>query len=102
MKLEDQYGRKIIKLRISLTDQCNLRCSYCMPIDQNFMKEDLFLSLDEYEDILTELKELGVEEIRLTGGEPLLSSKFKEMCSLVHRLNFKKIGITYLIDILSI
>jgi cyclic pyranopterin phosphate synthase len=58
------------------------------------MNEDQFLTLEEYENILPELKDLGVEEIRITGGEPLLNPRFKEITSIISRFGFKKIGLT--------
>lgn len=69
----DSYGRKINYLRISVTDLCNLRCKYCMPekgIDKMWHKE--ILTLEEIEVITESFVELGVDKVRITGGEPLV------------------------------
>jgi GTP 3',8-cyclase len=94
INLIDQHGRKVRKLRLSLTDKCNLRCHYCMPLDQTFMDKDKYLSTHEYFEILKELCELGLEEVRLTGGEPLLRKSFKEIAESLGGLPLKKIGMT--------
>lgn len=92
--LKDTHGRQIKKLRVSLTDKCNLRCHYCMPLDQTFMDESRYLSADELGEILAELKELGVEEIRLTGGEPLMRRSFEEIVDQIGHLHFHKLALT--------
>ncbi|TMW72071.1 GTP 3',8-cyclase MoaA [Alteribacter natronophilus] len=73
----DALFRPLKDLRISVTDQCNFRCSYCMPAeifgpDYQFMKEDELLSFDEIVRLAGQFARLGVEKIRITGGEPLL------------------------------
>ncbi len=92
--LQDSHGRKVRKLRLSLTDKCNLRCHYCMPIDSTFISESKFLSPDQYAEIVSELCELGLEEVRLTGGEPLMRKSFKEIAKLLSSLPLKKISLT--------
>ncbi len=92
--LIDTQGRKIRKLRLSLTDKCNLRCHYCMPVDSTFMDEKKFLSASQYSEIVSELVDLGVEELRLTGGEPLLRPAFEEIVKGISSLKLKKIGLT--------
>ncbi len=92
--LTDSHGRKIRKLRLSLTDKCNLRCHYCMPVDSTFMDEKKFLKASEYTEIVSELVDLGVEELRLTGGEPLLRPAFEEIVRGISQLKLKKIGLT--------
>ena len=94
MSLVDQHGRKIRKLRLSLTDKCNLRCHYCMPVDQLFMNEEKYLSADEYVEIIRELQGLGLEEVRLTGGEPLMRKSFSEIADKLGALNLKKLSLT--------
>ena len=94
MQLIDEHGRKIRKLRVSLTDKCNLRCHYCMPIDQKFMPEKNYLTANEYFEIVKELCELGVEEVRLTGGEPLMRRDFPEIINTLSSLPLKKISLT--------
>ncbi|MBE9176730.1 GTP 3',8-cyclase MoaA [Synechocystis salina LEGE 06155] len=92
--LVDSYGRRIRKLRVSLTDQCNLRCHYCMPVDATFLEQSTYLSCQEYGEIIEELVEFGLEEVRLTGGEPLLRSNFAEIVRAIGQLKLKKIGLT--------
>ncbi|WP_338405736.1 GTP 3',8-cyclase MoaA [Candidatus Synechococcus calcipolaris] len=94
LTLIDTHGRRIRKLRISLTDQCNLRCQYCMPVDATFIAKDSYLRPQEYQAIAQELVELGLEEIRLTGGEPLLRQDFLEIATRLAQLPLKKIGLT--------
>ncbi len=92
--LIDDHGRRVRKLRLSLTDKCNLRCHYCMPIDSTFMDESRYLSAEDYFLILKELSDFGLEELRLTGGEPLLRRSFNEIISKISLLPFKGIGLT--------
>lgn len=92
--LIDQHGRKIRKLRLSLTDKCNLRCHYCMPVDATFMDEKKYLSSSEYAEIVKELTDYGLEELRLTGGEPLMRKDFNEIISSFSSIPLKKIGLT--------
>lgn len=87
--VKDYLNRPIRDVRISVTDQCNFRCAYCMPAeifgpDFPFMKEKELLSFDEIERLVTNLATLGVEKVRLTGGEPLLR---KDLHLLIERLN---------------
>ncbi|MCL8206567.1 MAG: GTP 3',8-cyclase MoaA [Actinomycetia bacterium] len=70
--LIDRYGRVARKLRVSLTDRCNFRCVYCMPEHVTFMPSDELLTADEIVRIVGVFARLGVEKVRLTGGEPLL------------------------------
>jgi cyclic pyranopterin phosphate synthase len=68
----DQFGRNIHYLRISLTDRCNLRCVYCMPVSQTFRPTPDLLQDDELLALLLLFGELGFSKFRLTGGEPTL------------------------------
>jgi cyclic pyranopterin phosphate synthase len=72
--LEDQYGRVATDLRISLTDRCNLRCQYCMPAEGlDWMPGEETLTDDEIVRMITiAVEQLGVRQVRFTGGEPLL------------------------------
>lgn len=92
--LIDPHGRRVRKLRISLTDKCNLRCHYCMPLDATFMNESKYLSPHEYHQLVAELCTYGLEELRITGGEPLLRRDFADITSQLAGLPLKKIGIT--------
>ncbi|CAM2860913.1 GTP 3',8-cyclase MoaA [Salinicoccus roseus] len=87
--ITDKFGRPIRDLRISVTDRCNFRCSYCMPKeifgdDFEFMKKDELLSFEELERIAKIYASLGVKKLRITGGEPLLR---KDLHELIARLN---------------
>lgn len=92
--LTDQHGRSIRKLRLSLTDKCNLRCHYCMPLDATFMDEKKYLSPDEYYELVSDLCEYGLQELRLTGGEPLMRKSFTDIAQKLSSLPVKKIGLT--------
>ena len=66
--LTDTYGRVHNNLRISVTDRCNLRCTYCMPEDVVFMDRHELLSFEEIAHFVRVAAPLGVDKIRLTGG----------------------------------
>ena len=87
MQLVDQFLRKINYLRVSVTDRCDLRCIYCMKEKMNFLPKNEILSLEEIERLCNNFIELGVEKIRLTGGEPLVR---KNILHLIKNLNKKK------------
>lgn len=70
--LVDQFGRQVRKLRISVTDRCNFRCVYCMAEDVEFLPREETLTFDEILRVVKILAPLGVDKIRLTGGEPLM------------------------------
>jgi GTP 3',8-cyclase len=77
--MRDSYGRRINYLRISLTDACNLRCVYCMPEDMRFRTRAELLSDEEILAIVRVAAELGVNKIRLTGGEPTIRPGMVEL-----------------------
>jgi cyclic pyranopterin phosphate synthase len=82
--LQDGHGRLIRDLRVSVTDRCNFRCHYCMPAEgMPWIDRADILSFDEIERIVRVLADLGVEDVRLTGGEPLLR---RDLPMLVERL----------------
>jgi cyclic pyranopterin phosphate synthase len=70
--MRDSFGRAITYLRLSLTDRCDLRCTYCMPERMRFAPRDDILSLDELDRVASCFIEAGVRKLRLTGGEPLV------------------------------
>ena len=83
--LIDGMGRKIVNLRISITDRCNFRCTYCMPADNvEFMDRGELLSFEEITRIARVVSKMGIYRIRLTGGEPLLR---KNLSTLVEMLD---------------
>src|SRR5690348_8081714 len=90
----DRLGRPLRDLRISVTDRCNFRCPYCMPReifgrDFEFLRREDLLSFEEIARLAELFAQLGVEKIRLTGGEPLLR---RDLESLVEMLaNVKSI-----------
>jgi len=72
-RLVDSWGREIKSLRISVTDKCNFRCRYCMPAEGlEWLGRDEILSFEELTRVVRVLAGMGVSEIRLTGGEPLV------------------------------
>ena len=81
----DKYGREIDYLRVSVTDNCNLRCVYCMKEkENNFLKNDEKLTDDEIYKIVKESAKLGIKKIRITGGEPLVRAG---IVNLIGRIN---------------
>lgn len=68
----DAYGRTITYLRLSVTDRCDLRCTYCMPQAMRFLPRAEMLSLAELDRVASAFIRLGVRKLRLTGGEPLM------------------------------
>lgn len=76
--MQDQFGRDIYYLRISVTERCNLRCAYCMPPEGGQEREGL--SFGEIAEIAEQAAALGVRKLRLTGGEPLLRPGLPELC----------------------
>ena len=78
-------GRTIVNLRISVTDRCNFRCTYCMPADNvEFMDRTNLLSFEEIHRVVTVASGLGINRIRLTGGEPLMR---KDLPTLIKMIN---------------
>src|SRR6187455_1054532 len=84
MPIADVHGRPLRNLRLSVTDRCNLRCSYCMPEPEYVWlpREDI-LHFEEIEQLVDVFTTLGVDKVRLTGGEPLLR---RDLLDLVARL----------------
>ena len=82
------------KLRLNLLDACNMRCMYCMPEDQKFNKLSDLLSPDQIKTIVTNLTQFGIEEVRLTGGEPLMHPQFREILTALTKCDLKKLAIT--------
>ena len=81
--LVDPFGRTINYLRMSVTDRCNLRCTYCMAEDMTFLPRQKILSLEELRDAAHAFVQLGIRKIRLTGGEPLIR---RDIVKLVHSI----------------
>jgi GTP 3',8-cyclase len=87
-RLEDRYGRVATDLRVSLTDRCNLRCSYCMPAEGlEWLPDDSVLSDDEVVRLVRiGVERLGIEEVRFTGGEPLVRRGLVDIVRRSHEL----------------
>ena len=82
--LIDGHGRPIGDVRISVTDRCNFRCQYCMPAEGlPWLDRDSLLSYEEIERLVRILAAMGVHDVRLTGGEPLVR---RELWRLVERI----------------
>ena len=84
--LRDSWGREIRSLRVSVTDKCNFRCRYCMPAEGlDWLERDELLSFEEIERLVGVLASMGVDEIRLTGGEPLVRRDLPALVGLLAR-----------------
>ena len=87
MTLIDTYGRVHRDLRVSLTDRCSLRCTYCMPFDFNkWLPSETLLKTDELVKVIEIAISQGITEVRLTGGEPLLRPDIVEIVSRINAL----------------
>ena len=85
--LIDRFGRAIEYLRLSVTDRCDLRCSYCMPEDfHDFEEPAHWLNFDEIERVVGAFARLGVSRVRLTGGEPLLRRNLPDLARRLKQL----------------
>ena len=83
----DNYNRNISYLRISVTDRCNLRCSYCMPKEGiDLMAHEDILSFEEIINFIEEAVKTGINKVRLTGGEPLVRKGIVELVEKIARI----------------
>src|ERR671921_2108257 len=96
VSLTDSFGRIARKLRISLTDRCNMRCIYCMPQGNvRWFKEEDVLDFGEIIRLVSVLTDLGINKIRLTGGEPLLRPKLEDLIASLKMIRaIKSISMT--------
>lgn len=93
--LIDSFGRVHNNLRISVTDRCNLRCVYCMPEDVAFLDRGQLLSFEEMARFVGAVSPLGIDKIRLTGGEPLMRKELHKLVSLLIAIpGVRDIGLT--------
>jgi cyclic pyranopterin phosphate synthase len=84
VKLRDGHGRRISDLRVSVTDRCNFRCQYCMPAEGlPWLDRAEILSFEEIERLVRLFVGLGVEDVRLTGGEPLVRRDFPRLVAML-------------------
>ncbi|EOO79232.1 molybdenum cofactor biosynthesis protein A [Bacillus cereus BAG1O-1] len=99
-KMRDSLERPLQDLRISVIDRCNFRCTYCMPAevfgpDYAFLQEEFLLTFDEIERLARLFISMGVNKIRLTGGEPLLRKDLPKLIARLAKLEgLKDIGLT--------
>src|SRR5919202_4334852 len=85
--LFDQWGRRIKSLRISVTDRCNFRCVYCMPEEGlDWLPKQQILSYEEIARLTRIFVEMGVESVRLTGGEPLVRRDLPTLVAMLARI----------------
>ena len=95
MPLTDQFGRRITDLRISVTDKCNFRCVYCRSADQENHKPDHeLLSWQELERIARILIGLGIQKVRVTGGEPLVRPGVEDFMARLKSLGVRDLSMT--------
>jgi GTP 3',8-cyclase len=80
----DQFGRTVEYLRVSVTDKCNLRCVYCMPVEGlPWMKREDLLSYEEIEQIVRTMAGMGLRRVRITGGEPLVRRDLPHLIRMI-------------------
>ena len=94
--LVDQFQRPLRNLRLSVTDRCNLRCQYCMPeLDYVWLPREDILHFEEMETLVDVFIGLGVDKVRLTGGEPLLRRDVPDLVSrLARRAGIRDLALT--------
>src|SRR3954470_17942012 len=94
--LHDGHGRRISDLRVSVTDRCNFRCQYCMPADGlPWLDRSSVLSFEKIERVLRLFASMGVRDVRLTGGEPLVRREFPRLVGMLRGLpQLREIAVT--------
>jgi cyclic pyranopterin phosphate synthase len=94
-QLIDSFGREHNNLRVSVTDRCNLRCSYCMPEEVTFMDRGELLTFEEITRVVGVAVPLGIDKVRLTGGEPLMRRELPRLVGMLSRVDgIRDIGLT--------
>lgn len=82
--MTDQFGRRIEYLRISVTDRCNFRCTYCMPLEGlPWLPREEILSYEEITEVVRQLAPLGVSRLRITGGEPTIRPQLTTLIAML-------------------
>ena len=82
--MKDQFGRQIRYLRISVTDRCNLRCTYCMPEEGlPWIPKAEMLNYEEIAEIVRQMADMGLERVRITGGEPLIRHDLPRLVEMI-------------------
>ena len=92
--LTDPHGRRIRKLRVSLTDVCNFRCTYCMPLGVRFAPSETLLPPNVLVGMVGGLVAEGIGEVRMTGGEPLVRREFRAIAAGLAVLPLHRLGLT--------
>ncbi|HEY5273505.1 MAG TPA: radical SAM protein, partial [Acidimicrobiales bacterium] len=93
--LIDTFGRIHTDLRISVTDRCNFRCTYCMPDEGiEFAPTSDLLTLEEITRVASVAKRLGVRSVRLTGGEPLVRKGIVDIVAAISEIGFDDVAMT--------
>ena len=97
-KLIDPFGRTVSYLRVSVTDRCNYRCTYCMSENMTFLPKSDLLTLEELDRLCSAFIRRGVDKIRLTGGEPLVRrnvmSLFRSLGAHVKKGDLRELTLT--------
>lgn len=91
-KVTDKFKRPLISLRISITNRCNVKCFYCH--HDGIVPQDYEMTPNEIERIVTVAKKIGIEKIRLSGGEPLVREDIVDMVSRIATVGFRDISLT--------
>jgi len=92
--LFDSHGRQIRDLRLSVTDRCNFRCVYCMAPDVKYIPKMQLLTLEEYIRVIRIAMSLGINKLRITGGEPTLYPHLDELLQEIGKMGMKDIALT--------
>lgn len=94
-QLKDSFDRKFEYLRLSITDECNFKCNYCLPDGYQRSHENEFLSHQEITNLVSAFAELGTKKVRITGGEPSLRKDFTDIIKSISSIeNIQKIATT--------
>lgn len=93
--LIDPFGRKIEYLRLSVTDRCDLRCFYCMPPEfKGFEEPENWLTFDEIERVTHIMAGMGLQRLRITGGEPLVRRNLPDLARRIHNAGIEDISLS--------
>lgn len=93
-KLLDRFNRHINYVRLSVTDRCDFRCVYCMAEDMTFLPRSQVLSLEELATVALAFREMGVESLRVTGGEPLIRKDVLQLFTKLGAMGFADLSLT--------
>src|ERR1700751_1017403 len=94
--MQDRHGHRISYLRVSITDRCNERCTYCMPQElQEWLPRDAILSFEETLRVIRVAAELGVSKVRVTGGEPLTRRNIVHFIAQIPKISrIRRLGLS--------